>query len=100
MHATVQLLDGIELLHLTKIPSLHVGCSLRKLWCLQEAEGQVVQEESTVPGEFPGIYACDYKKLAQIMVATAEARLALMQGDASGAEVRVAQSVISTPNLS
>ncbi len=47
----------------------------------------MVQEEATVPGEYPGIYACDYKKLAQIMVATAEARLALMQGDAGGAEV-------------
>lgn len=46
-----------------------------------------MQEEATVPGEFPGIYACDYKKLAQIMVKTAEARLALMQGDTSGAEV-------------
>lgn len=46
-----------------------------------------MQEEATVPGDFPGIYACDYKKLAQIMVKTAEARLALMQGDTSGAEV-------------
>lgn len=40
-----------------------------------------------MPGEAPGIYACDHKKLAQIMVKTAEARLALMQGDAAGAEV-------------
>ena len=46
-----------------------------------------MQEEATVPGEFPGIYACDYKKLAQIMVKTAEARLALIQGDTSSAEV-------------
>jgi hypothetical protein len=47
----------------------------------------VVQEERTVPGEDPGIYACDYKKLAQIQVKTAEARIALMQGDLAAAEV-------------
>ncbi len=50
----------------------------------------MVQEEGTVPGEWPGIYACDYKKLARILVKTAEARLALMQGDTAGAEVRCA----------
>ncbi|MFX6872956.1 hypothetical protein ABTH36_19700, partial [Acinetobacter baumannii] len=47
--------------------------------CVQEAEAAVVQEERTVPGEDPGIYACDYKKLAQILVKTAEARIALMR---------------------
>jgi len=61
---------------------------------VQDVEKAVVQEETTVPGEAPGIYACDYKKLAQIMVKTAEARLALMQGDAAGAEVSALSPVI------
>ncbi|EIE23263.1 hypothetical protein COCSUDRAFT_47568 [Coccomyxa subellipsoidea C-169] len=59
---------------------------------LREAEGTVVQEEGTVPGEWPGIYACDYKKLARILVKTAEARLALMQGDTAGAEANLRQA--------
>ena len=55
----------------------------------QEAEGKVKQEETTVPGEAPGIYACDYKKLAQIHLAVAQGRVALLQGNLTGAEVSV-----------
>ena len=54
---------------------------------VQAAEAEVVQEARTVPGEDPGIYACDYKKLARIQAATAAGRLALLNGDFSGAEV-------------
>ncbi|BDA50251.1 hypothetical protein COCOBI_15-3800 [Coccomyxa sp. Obi] len=69
--------------------STYAGGALADFLKLREAEVQVVQEEATVPGEYPGIYACDYKKLAQIMVATADARLALMQGDADSAETKL-----------
>ena len=44
------------------------------------------QEEDTVPGEAPGIYACDYKKLACIHLAVAQGRVALLQGNFTGAE--------------
>ena len=54
----------------------------------QAAEAEVVQEERTVPGEDPGIYACDYKKLARIQLLTAAGRLALLAGNHSAAEVR------------
>ena len=55
---------------------------------MQEAEAAVKQEEDTVPGEAPGIYACDYKKLAQIHLGVAQGRVALLQGNFTGAEVR------------
>ena len=54
---------------------------------VQAAEAEVVQEERTVPGEDPGIYACDYKKLARIQLLTAAGRLAMLSGDDSAAEV-------------
>ena len=54
---------------------------------MQAAEAAVKQEESTVPGEAPGIYACDYKKLAQIHLAMARGRVELLQGNFTGAEV-------------
>ena len=48
----------------------------------------MVQEELTFPGEDPGIFACDYKKLARIMVAMGRGRLALARKDYPTAEVR------------
>ena len=54
---------------------------------MQAAEAKVKQEERTVPGEDPGIYACDYKKLAQIHSKVAQGRVALLQGDFAGAQV-------------
>ena len=47
----------------------------------------VQQEDRTWPGEDPGIYACDYKKLARIQLATARGRLALLRGEHASAEV-------------
>ncbi len=54
----------------------------------QAAEAVVEEEERTVPGEAPGIYACDYKKLAQIHCKVAEGRVELLQGNLAEAEVR------------
>jgi hypothetical protein len=42
----------------------------------------VVEEEPTVPGGAPGVYGCDYKRLARIKVLHADARLQLLKGDA------------------
>lgn len=47
-----------------------------------------------MPGEAPGIYACDYKKLAQIHIKVAEARIELLQGNMAGAEVRLSDGLI------
>lgn len=41
-----------------------------------------------MPGEAPGIYACDYKKLAQIHCKVAEGRVELLRGHLAEAEVR------------
>ncbi len=46
-----------------------------------------MQEELTFPGEDPGIFACDYKKLARIAVAMGRSRLALARKDLPAAEV-------------
>ena len=56
------------------------------LWW-QAAEAVIVEEEGTVPGEAPGIYACDYKKLAQIHCKVAEGRVELLKGNMAEAEV-------------
>ncbi len=40
-----------------------------------------------MPGEAPGIYACDYKKLAQIHSKVAEGRVELLKGNPAEAEV-------------
>jgi len=61
---------------------------------LQAAETRIREEERTVPGEAPGIYACDYKKLAQIHIKVAEARIELLQGNMAGAEVRLSDGLI------
>ena len=58
------------------------------LW--QAAEAVIEEEEGTVPGEAPGIYACDYKKLAQIHSKVAEGRVELLQGNMAEAEVCLA----------
>lgn len=50
------------------------------------AEAKVDEEAITVPGAAPGIYACDYKTLARILLAAAKSRLLLLQGNK---EVRV-----------
>ena len=55
--------------------------------CLQAAEAAVEQEALTFPGEDPGIFACDYKKLARIALAMGRGRLALMAKDYAVAEV-------------
>lgn len=47
------------------------------------------QEEATLPGEWPGIYACDRRKLLTIYNATLRAALSSLKGDAAAAEVRV-----------
>eukprot|EP00884_Botryococcus_braunii_P017799 jgi/Botrbrau1/4702/Bobra.0218s0023.1 len=47
---------------------------------LEAAEANVTEEGATVPGDAPGIYACDHKTLAQIMLAVARSRLALLHG--------------------
>ncbi len=39
-------------------------------------------EPDTVPGDSPGIYACDYKNLARIKLAMARARVAVAKGQA------------------
>lgn len=50
---------------------------------VQAAEGNVLEEEITVPGEPPGVYGCDYRRLARIAVLHAGARLNLLQGDSA-----------------
>ena len=54
----------------------------------QALEAVIEEEERTVPGEAPGIYACDYKKLAQIHCRVAEGRVELLQGNLAHAQVR------------
>lgn len=46
-----------------------------------------------MPGEDPGIYACDYPKLAQIHSRVAKARVALLQGDLASAQVSASAHV-------
>lgn len=54
---------------------------------MQEAEGSLEREEGTLPGPWPGIYGCEYKNLSTIYLHTAIARLAVLQGNYSAAEV-------------
>lgn len=54
---------------------------------LQVAESNLVREEATVPGYWPGIYGCEYKNLSTIYLHTAIARLATLEGNMSAAEV-------------
>ena len=44
-------------------------------------------EPLTVPGDSPGIFACDYKKLTQIMEGLAAGRLHVVQGKLQAAVV-------------
>jgi hypothetical protein len=53
----------------------------------QAAAGGVPQEEATVPGEWPGIYACDRRKLLSVYNSTLRAALATLHGDVATAEV-------------
>ncbi|KAK9789960.1 hypothetical protein WJX73_005679 [Symbiochloris irregularis] len=53
---------------------------------LQDAADAMEPEEGTVPGAWPGIYACDYANLTQIMALTASARLSVLHGDLASAE--------------
>lgn len=48
---------------------------------LQAAEANVDEEDITVPGAAPGIYACDYKTLARILLAVAKSRVHLLKGN-------------------
>ena len=43
----------------------------------------MLEEEITVPGEPPGVYGCDYRRLAGIAVLHAGARLDLLRGDSA-----------------
>ena len=54
---------------------------------LQVAERNLVREETTVPGYWPGIYGCEYKNLSTIYLHTATARLAISKGNMPAAEV-------------
>jgi hypothetical protein len=47
----------------------------------------VPQEEATVPGEWPGIYACDRRKLLSVYNSTLRAALATLHRDVATAEV-------------
>ena len=53
----------------------------------QAAAARVDQDELTVPGAPPGIYACAYRELAAILALLAEGGLALAHGDHAGAQV-------------
>ena len=53
----------------------------------QTAAGKLTRESGTLPGYWPGIYGCEYKNLSSIYVHSATARLALLQGDLTQAEV-------------
>ena len=55
----------------------------------QAAAAGVPQEETTVPGEWPGIYACDRRKLLSVYNGTLRAALAMLHGDVATAEVGV-----------
>lgn len=59
-----------------------MGCAVA-----QAAAARVAEEEATVPGAPPGIYACAYRPLAAILALLAEARLASASGNHTGAEV-------------
>lgn len=56
---------------------------------MQAAAAEVPEEEATFPGEAPGTYACDSQKLLRIYVLTAQARLALLDGQLDQAQVRI-----------
>lgn len=45
------------------------------------------QEETTVPGEWPGIYACDRRKLLSVYNSTLRAAVSTLHGDVVAAEV-------------
>jgi hypothetical protein len=53
----------------------------------QAAAAALPEEVVTHPGPFPGVYGCDTANLASIYLATAEARLAVAEGDLQTAEV-------------
>ena len=54
----------------------------------QDAARTVHREEGTVPGAWPGLYACDYANLTKIMSLTADARWAVSSNDLPAAQVR------------
>lgn len=54
---------------------------------VQAAAAGVPEEAGTQPGEWPGIYACDHRKLLAIYAGTLRARLAALKGDLNAAEV-------------
>ena len=54
----------------------------------QAAASRVAQDEVTVPGAPPGIYACAYRELAAILALLAEGRLALADSDHTAAQVQ------------
>ncbi|CAL8468137.1 g7676 [Coccomyxa elongata] len=66
-----------------------LGLAVAELDLLKAAEGNVLEEEITVPGEPPGVYGCDYKRLARIAVLHAGARLDLLQGNSAGAVAKL-----------
>ena len=54
---------------------------------VQVVEKKLVREDPTLPGHWPGIYGCEYKNLSTIYMHTATARLAVLEGNLSAAEV-------------
>lgn len=62
----------------------------------QEAAGEVGPSEPTVPGPGQGIYGCDYHALVGIYAHVAEARVHMLQGQGSSAEVCPSFPTVST----
>lgn len=62
---------------------------------VQAAEGNVLEEEITVPGEPPGVYGCDYRRLTRIAVLHAGARLDFLQGDSAVSHLCLSMAFLS-----
>lgn len=57
------------------------------LYLLQAAAAEVPEEQATLPGEWPGIYACDRRKLLAIYGGTLRAAQSALKGDLTATEV-------------
>ena len=68
-------------------PMFHV-CALRPDAGVQAQAEAMPPEPLTVPGDPPGIFACDYLKLTQILAGLAAGRVHVLQGNLQAAAVR------------
>ncbi|KAK9835405.1 hypothetical protein WJX81_007635 [Elliptochloris bilobata] len=78
---------------LAEISANYLSGAAVELARLRAAAARVEEDEVTVPGAPPGIYACAYRELAVILALIVEGRLALAGGDFAVAEAKLRAAV-------